>query len=751
MVQEQESKEPRTWRRRLRRLFALSIRGKIILPYLILTLVVAVVGTYVVTNLVATSLDERLTNHLLEAGRVVSESLARQDLSHVNAARIVAFTDGVAEAIQADDGARVEELAKPAAAGLGVEALVLVDADGREMLHLLYRENSLDTVAEDSGAAQLWMVQALLESNDPDARPERGLGIHPVNERYYYFTAIPIPLEGDVVGVAVVGTSLDTLLPHFESASLANLIIYETGGEAIATTFAVPGQELETEALLEKLSISPAAYQEALHSDESTIVERVRVRERWYRLARGPLMVGDTKLGVFAVTLPLNFVLRPGVQSRNTYALLFSLTMGGVILIGYLISQRITIPLGALVRTSQAVAEGDLEQRTGVGSRDEIGVLATTFDQMTERLAERTRALEELLEAQKEAAGRMQAILSSIGDGVVLEDMDGNFIPLNATAEAMVEEMATDFLNSPLRELAVGEDEDLDARSSPWLLESRRFQVANKILSIHAAAVRTEDGRRLGNVIVLRDVTAEVEAERLKDAFITHVSHELRTPLTAIKGYTDLLLAGARGQLDEKQASFLETISRHTDSLKEMVNELLDLSEVEAGRELGLQREPLTLSSLVEKIADRWRPQMEEKGLEFEVNVPTDLPLVNADARRMRWAIINLVRNAWQNTPSGGRVTLRLSSKNGRVLIDVEDTGVGIPPGERQQIFERFYRIQRESENETRGLGLGLYITRAIVEAHDGEIHLDSQEGVGSTFSLVLPVIEPGEEDEEID
>jgi signal transduction histidine kinase len=370
---------------------------------------------------------------------------------------------------------------------------------------------------------------------------------------------------------------------------------------------------------------------------------------------------------------------------------------------------------------------------------------------MTERLAERTRALEELLEAQKEAAGRMQAILSSIGDGVVLEDMDGNFIPLNATAEAMVEEMATDFLNSPLRELAVGEDEDLDARSSPWLLESRRFQVANKILSIHAAAVRTEDGRRLGNVIVLRDVTAEVEAERLKDAFITHVSHELRTPLTAIKGYTDLLLAGARGQLDEKQASFLETISRHTDSLKEMVNELLDLSEVEAGRELGLQREPLTLSSLVEKIADRWRPQMDEKGLEFDVNVPADLPLVNADARRMRWAIINLVRNAWQNTPSGGRVTLRLSSKNGRVVIDVEDTGVGIPPGERQQIFERFYRIQRESENETRGLGLGLYITRAIVEAHDGEIHLDSQEGVGSTFSLVLPVIEPGEEDEEID
>ena len=740
MAREQQLEERPGWLPQLRRLLALNIRNKIVLPYLILTLIVAVIGTYVVTKLVASSLDERLTNQLLEAGRVVSDSLARWEVDHLESARTIAFTTGLAEAVQAGDRDQVVALTQPVAAVRGLEGLIIVDANGQEVLHMLQRaDGSFEFVEGQFDASELWMVQSLLEAGDPNALPKRGLVFHATDQAYYYFTAIPIGLENNMIGVAVVGTSFETLLPHFKITSLADVIIYLDGGHAVATTFAFADPDADRAALLEELSITPALYELALHSTDVTTGEEVRIRGRWYRLARGPLRVGNETLSVYAVALPSHFIVQAGATSRNTYALIFSAAMAAVILVGYLISQRITRPLSRLVYTSQAVAEGDLEQRTGIVSADEIGMLAETFDEMTDRLSERTRALEE-------AIGRMRAILSSIGDGVVLEDLEGQLHPLNAAAETLLEEMAENFALGPLRELSVEDyDQITDLQPSPWLLERRRFGVGKKVISAHSAAVRTDNGEHLGTVIVLRDVTAEAAAERLKDAFITHVSHELRTPLTAIKGYSELLLVTAEESLNEEQLGFLETISRHTDNLVAMINELLDFSEMEAGGKLGFRGHPVLLTTLVEDIAEELRPQIEEKGLTLQVKAPTDLPRVDTDTRRLRWAIINIVRNAWQYTPSGGSVTLQLSEHDDNVVLDVIDTGIGISPEHQKHLFSRFYRVTNVTADDVRGLGLGLYVTRAIVEAHGGSIQVFSKEGVGSTFSVVLPALQDNE------
>ena len=736
MAREQESEKRPGWLEPYRHLLALNIRNKIVLPYLILTLIVAVIGTYVVVTLVASSLDERLTNQLLEAGRVVSDSLARREMDHLESARSIAFTVGLAEAVQAGDRDGVIALAQPAAAVRGVESLIIIDENGQEVMHMLqHTDGSFEFVEGQFDTSALWIVQALLDAGDPNGLPKRALAKYPADQRYTYFTAIPIGLENNMVGVTVVGTSFETLLPAFKITAVADVVIYLDGGRAVDTTFTLGAQEADTATVLDELSTTPALYESALYSSDVTIGENVRIRGRWYRLAHGPLRVGNDTLGVFAVVLPSQFIVQAGATSRNTYALIFSAATGGVILIGYLISQRITRPLNRLVRTSQAVADGNLEQRTGIVSRDEIGMLAETFDEMTGRLSERTRALEE-------AIGRMRAILSSIGDGVVLEDLEGKLNPLNAAAETLLEEMAENFTLGPLRELSVeGYDQSADFQPSPWLLERRRFQVGKKVISAHSAAVRTDSGEHLGTVIVLRDVTAEAEAERLKDAFITHVSHELRTPLTAIKGYSELLVVTAKDALDEEQLGFLETISRHTDNLVAMINELLDFSEMEAGGKLGLRQRPVLLTALVEEIAEELRPLISEKGLTLHVKTPADLPLVDADTRRLRWAVINIVRNAWQYTPVGGSVTLRLSEHNGKVVLDVTDTGIGISPENQQHLFSRFYRVTNVTAYDVRGLGLGLYVTRAIVEAHGGNIQVFSKEGVGSTFSVILPAL----------
>ncbi len=724
-----ESKVQLGW---LRRSVAPNIRSKIVLPYLILTLIVAIVGLYVVTNLVASSLDERLTNQLLEAGRVVSDSVARQEMEHLKIARTIGSTTGLAEALQSGDQDQVFGLAQPTVSVRKLENLIIVDTEGQTMLHSLQQDDgSFQFVGDEFDASQLWMVQRLLETNDPNSMPKRGIVLNTVDQRYYYLTAVPIGLEGETVGVIVVGTSLRSLLFQIKNSALADVVIHLDGGKAIAATF-VAEQAEDAQSLMDELSITPAQYEAVLSDPEMVTGENERVRGRWYRLARAPLRVADDTLGVFTVALPSSFIVQTGTTSRNTYTLVFTSAMMVVVLLGYFIAQRITGPIQRLVQTSQAVAEGDLNKRTGIASEDEIGVLATTFDEMTVRLSKRTRDLEEAL-------GRLRAILSSIGDGVVLEDLDGNFIPLNATAENILEDLTDQFMLGSLHDFSTGGQPQTQATSNPWLLDRRRFEVGEKVINAHSASVQTEDGDQLGVVIVLRDVTAQVEAERLKDAFITQISHELRTPLTAIKGYSDLLVISASDALNGDQLNFLRTISRHTENLASMINTLLDFSEMEAGGELGLRQHPTQLLSIVDDIADKWRDRMEEENLALEVKKPPDLPLVNADAKRLQWAFINLVRNAVEYTPAGGQVTLRLFKHDGYVQFDVSDTGVGIPEEEQKYLFDRFYRVDQARKDESRGLGLGLYVTKAIVEAHGGKISVDSVEGAGSTFSVQLP------------
>jgi signal transduction histidine kinase len=716
---------------RLRRYAYLNIGGKIVLPYLILTLIVAGIGIYVVLTLVVTSLDERLQNQLVEAGKVVSDTLVRHEVSHLESARAVAFTVGLAEALQAGDKDLVVSLAQPQAAVRELEYLIITDAQGNQILHGMRQDDGSLDILEDSSVSELWMVQDLVKAGDPEGLPKRGLVLRLADRRYYYFTAIPVGLDDQFVGVVTVGTSVDTLLPQFKLTSLADVIIYSSDGQAIASTFALSQPDNAAE-ILKDLAITPEKYQDAVLSTEVVGGETIEVYDRPYRVARDPLQVGNDTIGVFAVALPTNFIVEQRAANRNVYLAIFATVTVGVVVTGFLVSRLITNPLGRLVRTSQAVADGDLGQRTGIKQSDEIGILATTFDQMTGRLADRTRALEETL-------GRMEAILSSIGDGVLLEDLEHSLIPLNSTANLLLRELIEHSLVGELRALAAETLAEEDSPLDPWLIERRRFEVGKKVISAHSAAVRTDDGEHIGTVIVLRDVTAEAEADRLKDAFVAHVSHELRTPLTAIKGYSELMLVGATGSLADEQRRFIQTIHHHTDSLVSMINTLLDFSEMEAWEKLTLARHPTQLPSLLEETIEPWYSQMEEKQLAFTVEISDGLPELSVDAKRLQWVVVNLVRNAWQYTPEGGSVSVRLYEQNGNVVLDVADTGIGISEKDQEELFTRFYRVERATE--VRGIGLGLYVARAIVESHGGEIHVSSELGVGSTFSVIIPIL----------
>ena len=373
----------------------MSIRLKVILPFLILTVVVAVIGVYVVTRLVANSLSDRLTNQLLEAGHVVSDSFVRQEIGHVETARAIAFYEGVAQAVEDEDRAKALELVGPAFVGLAdAENLILISPQKTELLHIYINTGGdLKSVADSTGIASSPLVAPFFVSQSIDEPPHRALGVNLANGETYYYTAVPIPYDGKFSGVVVTGTSLRRLLPFVKSVAQADIIIYSGNGQAIATTMST-GDTVT----LWKLSITEEEYQKALNADDFIVGNNFELDGRDYRLLRGPLQVGNNRLGVFAVVLPLEFVLQSGEESRSTYIQLFTVVMLVVIVVGFIIARLITRPLYSLVNISQAIAGGDLEQRTGIHSKDEIGELAASFDDMTAKLQERTRELEHINE-----------------------------------------------------------------------------------------------------------------------------------------------------------------------------------------------------------------------------------------------------------------------------------------------------------------------------------------------------------------
>jgi len=369
----------------------LSIRFKVILPYLLLTIIVAVTGAFVVIRLVSSSLDERLTNQLLESGRIVSDQVTQQEIKQVGAARLIAYTLGLSEALHAGNTDQVRALASPVAGGLDVESIRVFDAQGLEASHFIKQSNgaTLD-LTEPGEVANLPFVYELLRENNPDSPPRRGLAQDPEDERYYYYTALPV-VDGDqVTGVVIVGTSLNSILPELKNTSLANVILYGEDRRAIASTVGMDEKGL----FQRTISLPGDLYQSAIQSENVVSGENITVDGHTYKIAYGPLQVGDNRLGVFAVLLPQNYVLESSQHSRNDYVIVYSLATIAVVLLGILIARLIVNPLAKLVRVSRDIANGDLSRRTEIHTRDEIGVLANTFDDMTEHLEQRTLELE---------------------------------------------------------------------------------------------------------------------------------------------------------------------------------------------------------------------------------------------------------------------------------------------------------------------------------------------------------------------
>jgi PAS domain S-box-containing protein len=345
---------------------------------------------------------------------------------------------------------------------------------------------------------------------------------------------------------------------------------------------------------------------------------------------------------------------------------------------------------------------------------------------------------------------KTQAVLQSIADGVIVNDTQDNVIAINSAAEEILNQGQDAVLRQSVWQLfdvfePNGRGDALAAltqmTSSPlsWVgrMVETTLQIGKRIISAHMTPVVGANQQPLGAVTALRDITHEVEADRAKSEFVSTVSHELRTPLTSIKGYSDLLFAGAVGPINDQQKHFLDIIRNNADRLTALINDLLDISRIESGR-IKLDIEPQQLDDIVHDVTESLRDAIVEKGLDFEIDVHEDLPQVMGDRTRLVQIVTNLVSNAYKYTDEGW-IRVSLSQLDGAVRLDVADSGIGISTEDQSKIFERFYRADTPIMEGRGGTGLGLSITKELVELHGGRLWVTSEVGTGSTFTVVLP------------
>jgi signal transduction histidine kinase len=242
-----------------------------------------------------------------------------------------------------------------------------------------------------------------------------------------------------------------------------------------------------------------------------------------------------------------------------------------------------------------------------------------------------------------------------------------------------------------------------------------------------------------GGLAVFHDITELRRIDTLKNDFISMVSHELRTPLTSIKGFVKLVVMGDLGPLNEQQAECLGVADREADRLTRLINDLLDLSRIEAGT-LTFHWEAVDPAPLVADVLRVLRPQVDAAGLTLSADLPPDLPLVRADRQRLTQILTNLVGNAVKFTAPGGRVLVRAGVEEDRLVMAVSDTGMGIPAHALAHVFDRFYQVDTGETRARGGTGLGLAITRQLVEGHGGSIHLRSVPNEGTTVTVTLPL-----------
>lgn len=610
-----------------------KLRIKLIVPYAVLTVLLAGIGIFIITRLVAASIEERFSNQLFEANRVSGDAMVRRERTHLDNLRLMAFTEGVPQAFAGHDPQHLQDLLLPVMLNYNVEAVTAIDLGGHEIVSLarsLSSQQYIQSTGLDFSSYQI--VQDVLQGRN-DAVGDKFADVLPTGQGLYFFTSAPVrDAQGKLVGVLMIGSRLEPLLTEIKTQSITDVILLDRKGQLMATTLTQPDEGFT---VIELSESEVAQVNPSLTRD-------VRLYGRGYRVFYAPLVVRQQPIGVLGTVLSSNYIVDTTTTSRNLFSLIFTLGTLAVIIVGYVVARSIARPLLQLRKVSKAVTEGDLEQQTGIKQPGEIGELANAFDEMTLKLRERT-----------DEAARLYA-------------------------EAVQRNKELAHINAELQ------------AAQQQLVQSEKLAAIGQLTA--------------------------------------GIVHDVKNPLAVVIGMSEELRDDET--LEPAVRSYLSTIRDSAWRANTIIGELLKFAR-QSTPEMKRQNIVETIET-----AMRLTDYLARRG---SITVIKDLPpesiIVTYDGTQIEQVLINLIQNAIQATPSGGRLTVMLRQASETIAIAVEDTGTGISPENMRRIFDPFFTTKPPGE----GTGLGLSVSYGIISRHGGQIKVDSELGQGTTFTILFP------------
>ncbi len=443
---------------------------------------------------------------------------------------------------------------------------------------------------------------------------------------------------------------------------------------------------------------------------------------------------------------------------REAFAVI-SVTFFITAVISYFYAKSITAPIDKLIIGTQLVAKGQLDYKIKKRSNDEVGRLIDNFNKMIDNLKSEKEERTKYSSIARQEKTKAELIIDSMVEGVIVTNKDLNVLIFNPSAEELFNISKKKVLKKNiihfLRKFRIEglfydipkEEDEIVPKKRRFLEKSREVSVevenTKKVIRAMISPVQDEKKRITGAVIVLEDITKLKEIENLKTEFISTVSHELRTPLTCIKGYSLLLKDRKLGRMAEKQEKAIKVIHKESERLSTLVNDLLDLSKLEAGRMKIKKQEEDLEKCIMDSPALR---MAKKKGIELKLLIPKKLPKIKIDRVKITQVITNLVSNAVKFSKQNGKITIKISNMQDYIRVDVEDNGIGIAKKNIPKLFNKFYQVDTHLTRTQSGTGLGLAIVKEIIALHGGIISVESKPKTGTKFSFLLPKFDVDEE-----
>ncbi|MEO7912528.1 MAG: ATP-binding protein, partial [Roseiflexaceae bacterium] len=687
----------------------------------------------------------RLDNQLVQVARATSDGVVGQEKANLAFLREMAFAGpnqqigapAIADGLANGDQNGLEEALNPffrisvQRPGVKLDRLIVFDTTSHSII-----DWERDAARESATSwrrraprdlSSLWFVPRVL-GRQQDTLGDKYAGLLDLGDgTRYLFTVAPV-LKGErVVGGLIVATQLSSLLQGLQDESRAAIIsMYNAeDGLPFASTVAPEGGLTNLTIRRELLPLVRGLEEAQAHS----VFDSVTVNQRGYQFAYVPLRVRGQMIGMLAVAQANDYVTSPWLAARTPLMLLTAGLVLAIIGLGVAIARQITRPLQELVGAAQAVTSGDLARRSHVTVHDEIGILSSSFNNMTEHLLD-------LYSAVRAESSQRAAIVESITDGVVVCDRSGAVLLINHATRALIglavdAEPPSHFDAIPLMPLSEAAL-SFGAERAPNL-----FTLRDRIVRLSSAPVADDTGVQLGNVYVLQDLTSEVAIDRAKTNFMATISHELRTPLTVMNGSSDLLLRELSGPLTDEQRTLVGSIYKNAVSMTSLLNNVITLASLDSGT-LAVDIEQVDLNQLVNDLLWSHRKMIATKGLSLVVDIPNDLPRLLADPQQLRIILNQLIDNARRYTDAG-TLAIRACCNADRVKITIADTGRGIDLELAEHLFTRFTRGSEGINSAERGIGLGLAIAKELIERQEGTIRLEETSVHGSTFVISLP------------